>query len=323
MVLANTKVSLDSRPGRRVKDASFGKAEFDRLTVSDEVLAALCHRSARMFLQRREDAAPVIAALLKSHLIKRTPVSLLRVGDGEGNVLGLTRGTIHPDQLNAFNAKFRSQIGMTLRENEAQVLCEKVREALCSANCLGFRLDSAKSENEVISGHLADGQIGAALGVLYARTFLHEELLSGRFSDKVITSMWVHYALIPYVRDIMDAAPAVIVITGRAQLEPHFESRLGKRLRSFIAVPPQGYRPATEGDTHYRNAFPRVLDALRADLQGTLVLVGAGFLGKLYCDAAKNNGAVALDFGAAFDILAGISTRPVHSRLNINALRWT
>jgi len=61
---------------------------------------------------------------------------------------------------------------------------------------------------------------------------------------------------------------------------------------------------------------------LRADLQGTLVIVGAGFLGKLYCDAAKNSGAVALDFGSAFDILAGMSTRPGHTRLDINALRW-
>ena len=65
-----------------------------------------------------------------------------------------------------------------------------------------------------------------------------------------------------------------------------------------------------------------MLDALSGDLRGTLVLVGAGFLGKLYCQAAKNSGAVAVDFGSAFDILAGVVTRPIHATVNVDALRW-
>ena len=153
-------------------------------------------------------------------------------------------------------------------------------------------------------------------------TLGHDELARGHFSSKLITSAWIHLALIPYIGDIMDAAQAVIVITGRAQLEPHFKTRLETRLRSFIAVPPQSYRPSSDDDTHYRKTFPRVLDALRADLRGTLVLVGAGLLGKIYCDAARNSGAVALDFGSGFDILAGVSTRPVHSKVNIDEWRW-
>jgi hypothetical protein len=43
------------------------------------------------------------------------------------------------------------------------------------------------------------------------------------------------------------------------------------------------------------------------------VLVGAGIFGKKYCAVAKQHGAVALDLGSAFDILAGKRTRPVHS----------
>jgi hypothetical protein len=249
----------------------------------------------------------------------------LRVGDGEGNALALalTREAIHPVFLDSFNARFFSQVGMTLREDEARLLCGKIRRALCAADFIGFRaFDAARPEFETISNALANGQIGAAVGILYAQAFLQDELVRRKFRNKLITSMWIHLALIPYIGDIMDAAPGVVVVTGRAQLQPHFEARLGKRLHSFIAVPPQGCRPTSDEDTHYRRVFPRVLDALRADLQGVLVMVGAGFLGKLYCDAAKNSGAVAVDFGSAFDILAGLSTRPVHSRLDIGALRW-
>jgi len=42
---------------------------------------------------------------------------------------------------------------------------------------------------------------------------------------------------------------------------------------------------------------------------GTLVLVGAGFLGKIFIAAARAKGAVALDVGAVLDYLAGYKTR--------------
>ena len=42
---------------------------------------------------------------------------------------------------------------------------------------------------------------------------------------------------------------------------------------------------------------------------GTLVLVGAGFLGKIFIAAARAHGAVALDVGAVLDYLAGYKTR--------------
>ena len=307
----------------RRADILFVESELRHLLMPVESLEALCRRSVQTFMPCRNDAAPLIAALLKDSLIKQIPTSLVRVGDGEGNALALTREDVRPIYLDSFNAKFFSQVGMTLREDEARMLCGKIRNAISAADFIGFRsFDAARPEIETISNALENGQIGAAVGILYAQAFLQDELLGGRFSDKLITSMWIHLALIPHIGDIMEAAPAVIVITGRAQLEPHFEARLGKRLRSFIAVPPQSYRPSSDEDTHYRRVFPRVLDALRADLQGTLVIVGAGFLGKLYCEAAKNSGAVALDFGSAFDVLAGMSTRPVHARLDINALRW-
>ena len=311
------------RDGSDQSDRSFAEAEFSRLMMSDESLKVLCLRSVQTFLPLRNEAAPVIAELLKSRLIEGTPTSLVRVGDGEGNALGMTRGAVHPVQLESFNVQFFSQLGTTLREDEARVFGDKIREAVCAADLIGFRSsDAPKPEFKMISDHLARGLIVATLGMLYARALLQDELTSGRFRDKLITSAWIHLALIPYICDIMDVAKDVIVITSRDMLRPHFETRLGKRLRSFITVPAEGYRPSSDEDTHYRKTFPGVLDALNTNLQGTLVLVGAGLLGKLYCNTAKDSGAVALDFGSSFDVLAGMSTRPIHSSIDVNALRW-
>jgi hypothetical protein len=50
--------------------------------------------------------------------------------------------------------------------------------------------------------------------------------------------------------------------------------------------------------------------------------VGAGLFGKVYCHTAKQDGAVAIDLGSAFDILAGLETRPVHKWYDISAMRW-
>ena len=51
---------------------------------------------------------------------------------------------------------------------------------------------------------------------------------------------------------------------------------------------------------------------MSVNLEGALVLVGAGIFGKIYCDVARNHGAVALDIGSAFDLMVGLMTRPVH-----------
>lgn len=239
----------EARAKMSMTDASnqallFVEAEFHRLMISDKSLKALCQRAIQIFLPHRNEAAPIIAELLKNRLVEGVPTSLVRVGNTEGNALGLTREAVHPVQLETFNAEFFDQVGMTLCENEARMLCGKIREALCAADLIGFRsFDSITTEFEVISNCLANRQIGAVLGILYARTLLQDELARGHFSNKLITSAWIHLALIPYICDIMDAAQTVIVITGRALLEPYFEVRLGKRLRSFIVVPPEGYRP--------------------------------------------------------------------------------
>jgi hypothetical protein len=301
-------------------ESLFVESETRRVVMPDEALRALCLRSTRAFLPDRAEAAPILATLLKDHLNDGKPASLLRVGDGEGNALALTRDPFHPIYLNAFNDKFCNQVGI-LEEDEARMLCLRVRQAFNSADTLGFRsIDPLLPEIEIISNALMKGRNYAAVGILYAREFLQDQLLQGRFGNKTLTSAWVHLALIPYIVDIMDAASAVIVVSGRAALKPNFESRLGTRLRSFISVPPED--PGLDQGLHYRETFACVLDALSTDLRGTLVLVGAGLLGKLYCERATQNGAVALDLGSAFDVLAGIRTRPVHMHFNVDELRW-
>jgi len=65
---------------------------------------------------------------------------------------------------------------------------------------------------------------------------------------------------------------------------------------------------------------------LPEDMSGCLYLIGAGVWTEFHCTLAKQRGGVAIDVGSDFDLLAGVSSRPVHERISgslINNLKIT
>ncbi len=308
-------------------DLSFVRSEYERIVTDDDSLALACSKAAMDFLPLHETAAPIVAKKLIEAVNDRVPMSLLRVGDGEGNALGIVENPVHPLIRRAFHRKFATQNGLVLEESEAQKFCARMRDALVAADILGFRsVDRSivRSERDLISRNIERGNLIAALGMLYARNFLQGTVEEEWISTKTLTSAWVHLGLLRHHDEMLRNAPSVIVISGRQELKACYEDRLGKRLRGFWPVRGKGYRPQSADDTHYGDDFPKIIEALKMDLRGTLVLVGAGLFGKIYCDAAKMSGAVAVDMGSAFDILSGITSRPVHSliRADLLDMRW-
>lgn len=306
-------------------DTKFVWDEFRRIMLTDDEVEALCIRKSMEYLPNQAVAGEKIAARLTTFIRRRVATSLVRVGNSEGNALGLTNGSsAHPSKACDFNQEFFDQNGIRLAEPEAFDVARAVRKALATADIIGFRFADllGPPESRLISNLIARGALTPALGVLYAREFLQDGLRSGEFSRATVTSAWIYLGLLPYLQQIMDAAIAVIVITGRPELRGEFEKRLGGRLQ-FIAVPPRGFRPEDDWESHYRGHYPSVIGFLRKeDLKGTLVLVGAGLLGKIYCHAAKDSGGVAVDLGSGFDLLAGLSTRPVHAKVRLDDYRW-
>jgi hypothetical protein len=308
-----------------VSDAAlaFARNELDRAAISDDALAMLAAREAREFLPYHADAAPILAQRLVRSLHDRRPLSLVRIGDGEGSALGLTGADVHPAHAASFSAQFQMQNGTPLNPAEASPFCRALRDALDAADVVGFRsVDRTimSSERTVIENHLSAGHVNQAVGMLCAREYLVQGLHGGQFRDKTVTSAWVHLSLIRHLDDLLDAASSVSIVTGRPTLRGQFEQRVGGRLRSFVAVPVEGHRPSAESGSHYE-MYPAVVEMLSRDLTGTLLLVGAGLFGKIYCDVGRTHGAVAVDFGSSFDLLAGHATRPVHRRFQAGGFR--
>jgi len=62
---------------------------------------------------------------------------------------------------------------------------------------------------------------------------------------------------------------------------------------------------------HYHEKFTSINKSIQENIErGSLYLVGAGGLGKIYCNTIKNCQGIALDIGSVFDAWAGIDSRP-------------
>jgi hypothetical protein len=320
-LIMKTFKMVDYNQGDRV----FAREEFDRVALSDADVQLLCVQHSQVYLPSNTEAAPIIASRIRKFLTEGQAASLVRVGNAEGSALRLTYDPIHPTHFKIFNDVFSSQNGCMINEIEARAFCHKIRRALMSADIVGFRtIDSnvRGPELALILRHISNGNVEGALGLIYARQFLQDMLSEGRLLDRILTSAWIHLALIPFLTEIMDAADRIIVITGRPELGEAFAKRLGARLQSFITVPVEGFRPHDPTESHYGDVCQSVINVLKQDLRGTLILIGAGLFGKIYCHAAKISGAVAIDLGSTFDLLAGVTSRPAHSAFDIISSRW-
>jgi hypothetical protein len=270
-----------------------------------------------------QESRDLVTRLAVSSLLERTPFSLIRVGDGEGNVLAMSGETSNLElNLKAFNATFYSQDFQCLDDSEAKRFSGVLECAVCSADVLGIRSLNPWHESkfdflelQYARGCLTREHARGGHGMMHARKQVERLLDAGSLSDAILTQAWVHLSLIPALPDIVDACVKLIVITGRQELQTEYFSRFSTTDIDFISIPLEGRRRSRKmGVHHYPGIYEEVLARLSGDLSGTLVLVGAGIFGKAYCHAAKMHGAVALDLGSAFDRLCGLMTRPIHFR---------
>jgi hypothetical protein len=316
------------------EEISSAERQWTRLLAScdDTALMGLCETRSKGVLPTLSIAAEAVTTQIEKAARNHVPLSLIRVGDAEGTALYLREADASDRlALKCFNFSFKGQTGVTLGFDDAKPLCGQIAAALLDADIAGFRsLDRGfrGDESSVVARLVRNCEIRSALGMMGARRFLEAETKKGSFQHSTMTSMWIHLALIPYIERICAASSAVLVISGCNELAQEFERRLGSRFREFVSIPRQvrqgrEVREVREvSETHYFKHFPLVMEKLRGDLRGVLVLVGAGLLGKIYCHAAKTSGAVAVDLGSAFDILANKVTRRIHRELNVAALRW-
>jgi hypothetical protein len=301
-----------------IDDIRRAREEYQHLigTYDYGIFLANCKACSRGLLESADDGARYIAEEALRALTTATPFMMIRIGDGEANLL---RFAEHGDafELKWVDAVFRMHDNQSLSADESGLFSRELLELLADADVVGLRpLCPVPIDQHLnaIAGIIASGDVRGALGMIGAFTHAARAVKNRDFQHAVLTSAWVHLSLLPHLDHLLDKAERVIVITGRQELAPLFSDKLKSRLGAFLTIPLQASdQSSPHRPCHYPGRYRQIIDALQTDLHGTLVLVGAGIFGKKYCAVAKASGAVALDLGSAFDILAGTRTRIVHS----------
>ena len=231
------------------------------------------------------------------------PISLIRIGDGESIVLNSDNGIKELDLCN--EAVMRRQMGYYPTYNDIKAIRANLIEAYTNADIIGIPAHKQKTNSHW----------GAV------KTILDENVPN--HTDK-LCSIDVHY-------DFLNADYFDTLIKGREKLnyiscrdlDLKFMYRWHlKTVNKFLIAPESKFTSGYTGPVHYPDQFNKVqrwMDVVHPE--GELLLVGAGVIGKIYCNWWRDRGGVAFDIGSAFDEWAGKVTRGPQRGLDVETTK--
>lgn len=220
--------------------------------------------------------------ILKDHLKRGQGISLVRYGDGEAMMLEGIPGNIE--------RIIKRQFGMVSYEDGLKIR-EVLMQALAGCDILGIPVRKKI--------HEPDNYWFKAQSILM------------RFVpvlDKQFTNIDFHYHIQDRYNELFALAPRIFYISCR-DLDARLHEITGKDVKSYRIAPEMMFT-SYEGAAHYPDQFVKIEGWMdRQNIKGALCLVGAGVLGKIYCNWFRDRGGIAVDIGSMFDQWAGYVTR--------------
>lgn len=231
----------------------------------------------------------------RSAIKARRPWSFMRFGDGEGIILGYPSLTKPYEMSKRLDKWFGSQ---TMTEAQKRKFADDLRVAAVGADVLGIPGTRHASHPDKFWHRVVPLLQGAG-----ALTEAQHRICMDVVIEMQERGGW---------HDLLDGLPFAGLITCRL-LNTQVRDTFGIRKVETFFIPPQN-RPKLGGNYSPGPHFPDRYNALPNWLvthctPGTVFLVGAGGLGKIYCSWIKARGGIAIDAGSIFDGWAGLQTR--------------
>lgn len=249
---------------------------------------------------------------LQSAIRAREPLSLIRLGDGEGRFL----------------AHMLPWVRDLISEQEADCMLSFIWETWFGQPISAASKSDLQSLGDTFTAALETADI---LGVTPAERFKGETYRRGylsvvectvaeivaRHPEVALTSAFAHVemqCLSPFFRATLSDLNFLGVISphpglamrltrylGIVEFDEYIvqgESRLPEVARSHIA------------GMHFPNRFQEIMRSLHVPYRGAVFLVAAGLLGKVYCHRIRELGGIAIDTGSVVDAWMGFDSRP-------------
>ena len=113
--------------------------------------------------------------------------------------------------------------------------------------------------------------------------------------------------------EIIGSLESISIISCHERLGDYIQKRFGIKSVTSYVIPGESRYQRVFNQQPKEEHFPVVYEDLIGKLpyvsKDKVFLVGAGFLGKIYCDLIKQYGGIALDLGSQMDRWAGYQTR--------------
>lgn len=258
--------------------------------------------------------ALAVAREIRSRIIDEIPTSMIRLGDGEGVLLG----SLDPsnDQNKVDLRKFQRLWwgAEILEDSDLEVLVADLRQAIMGADMVGV-----PGWNRIIRDlHAFRGlpRNEGSRGILHTHNAIRKVAQQHTTS---LTSKWITSAHLPMDLNywnlfdfIFKGLKSCTIISSHSGLPAILSERFGFEEVQVIRLPGEYKYLSDREKKNYRPPFPvrhkEILQSLDGKTGG-LFLVAAGILGKMYCQRIKKMGGIALDIGALVDYWHGRKTR--------------
>jgi len=268
-----------------------------------------------------DPASQGVVALVRQALKDFRPFSVIRIGDGEANLLSFGNNVKTPflDRLVAKMVINQQPDKFKVSVDSLYLVKHLMFESVCFADVVGVR--------GIYYMGMPDYKIKSPLewaarlkkkprlvGVLRAESELLRMANLGYLKGKLIASANLYLSVINNLESLFAEVPkSVILVTDQLESVRLLKAKFPDIHFEVIALPFAGVsRSRLSRMPTFLALFEK---ALPHDLAGSLVLVGAGPWAEFYCTVAKQRGAVAVDIGSGFDLLSGRNTRPFHRLL--------
>ena len=260
------------------------------------------------------DQAQSLASYLKERINRQQPTSMIRLGDGEGNYLE------YPDFIEHHQSEDQrfiqrvwwgdTNLSKADTKQQNQTL-EDFHNSVKNADIIGIppvrRLLRTFDPLLLGNGELNSNTRGL-ISVAHSVCTLNKK-------EKIFTSCHVHTDLELWncYTEIFESLQSISIISCHEQLEDYVRNTFGiKSVRSYTIPAESRFQRMFDqesGIDHFPTYFNHLTSRIPSISKGQVFLVGAGFLGKIYCDLIKRNGGIALDVGSLMDRWTGFQTR--------------
>ena len=267
----------------------------------------------------------LLIAKLQEYISTYRPFSLIRLGDGEGNILFWYYNSVKYPYLASYCMYYILDMMFGNNAPEARQwddFSEYLIKAILNADFIGLPTKAQHNQQfqNITTLPKPELKLRGSTGVVGVRASLMQ-LPTYTLSQKILCQWHVHKQLAPSLPKLLKFAHKVSVITCYPNLLPTIQRAFEINAGKTILIPPQALNiSSTPKNIHYPNRFEEIINNELIDNveNGELFLVSAGLLGKYYCSAIKDQGGMAIDIGSLADVWLGLSVRNYHKLSFIN-----